>query len=216
MLHESPTKIFVYSLRVIQAFSQLIKWQHQCYDVWIALQFGHFATELSTRTTSWVFGPISWNAPYSGVQLKETMRPNEQPPVSSASFHETPSKISLQKLDPDKHKNQSINSIEQNNLHKNIIINTISHFSVSPKWLELQISEISRFARKKQKDSTNQLNYVWFAHHCFSTGSQVQSDSFAIFYNHNWLTYHQKDERLCGQQQQPFEKQYCLFNHNLL
>ena len=33
VLHQSPTKTFVYLLRVIQAFSQLIKWQHHCYDV---------------------------------------------------------------------------------------------------------------------------------------------------------------------------------------
>ena len=94
--------------------------------------------------------------------------------------------------------NQSINSTEQNNkLHKNIIINTISHFSISRKWLERVISNFRNitFCEKNRKHSTNQLSYVWLAHYCFSADSQVQSDSFAIFYNHNWLTYHQKDER---------------------
>ena len=161
----------------------------------LALQFGHSATELSTRTTFWVFGPISWNAPYSGVQLKATMRSNEQPLVLPPF-----TKLHL-KFDPaaDRHKSQSINSTEQNNnLHKNIIINTISHFSVSRKWVERVVSNFRNitFCEKSGKHSANQLSYVWRTHYCFSADSQVKSDSFAIFYNHNRLTYHQKDDRL--------------------
>ena len=59
--------------------------------------------------------------------------------------------------------NQSINSTEQdNNLQKNIIINTISHFNVSLMCLErvIQISEISRFARKTE--NTAQINSITF------------------------------------------------------
>ena len=90
------------------------------------------------------------------------MRSKEQPSVSSiASLHETTSKISLPKLEPEKHKNQSINqSIPPNKTttkHKNIIINT---FHLRGLNASFQISETSGFAG--ETENTAQINLVTF------------------------------------------------------
>ena len=173
-------------LRVIQAFSELIKWQHHCYDVWIALQFGHSATELSTRTTTRMFGLISWNAPYSGVQFKATMRSKGHPLFLLPLFTKLHLKFRYRNRwtwQTQKSINPSINSTEQdNNLHKNIIINTISHFNVSLKWLErvIQISEISRFARKTE--NTAQINSITFDLHIIAFRPIVKCRAIRLLY----------------------------------
>ena len=142
----------------------------------------------------WKEQPFKCSVPFPEIQWR-SVQGNHAFQRTTPCFFCLPSRNTIQRnLKPGKHKNQSINSTKQDNNLK--IINTsISHFSVSRKWIGCVTSNFRNITFCEKTENTAQVNSVTFdvCIIAFRPIIKCRAIRLLLFYNHKLIIKRMKD-----------------------